>query len=682
LVPHKAIPAAPQIENSIAVISFQNQTGDPAYDYLQEAIPNLLITNLENTGLFYVATWERMQDVLKQMGLKPSPVIASDLGFELCRREGIRAIAIGSFTKAGDVFRTDIKVLDAETKRILKSVNIKGVGVDSILDSQIDALSREVSLGLGIEQAKVEAAPLKVKDITTPSLEAYEHFLKGKAAYSLVNWPEAKKNLDKALEIDPTFVMAYVYLAWAHHNTGDDNARNATIEKAMALVDKASQKDRLYLEAGYALFIEQDLGKHGARLEELVARYPDEKWAYHYLGDYFMQYREDYAAAVRQYEKWHRLDPKDPNAMSHITGASYMMGDFEKAAEYVKKHDAVAPPDPYNLSLQGMMYALMGQFDTAVAKFQEALRLQNDFSYALLWLAMTYAVREKFENSMRWADEYVSRAPSTGLRSDAYSRRGWLHAWRGRLREALEDFDRALKLAEEAENWMYEALALEGQGSVHLSLGEFDLSRQAFEVLARRARAGPAFGRAYLAWRLGLLAIEEGRFDSVGSEISTMQAALTRVEGRDKDRIAVLRDLVQGEALLAQGDLEAALAAGQRACGPGSPYWICGFRYWGWFNESASYNMDLAAKILAEKGDIAQAIAEYERLLKVPFTYKSVLFIHPLYHYRLGLLYERAGETAKAEAQYRRFLELWKDADAGLSEVEDARKRLAGLTGS
>ena len=311
-IPHRKAPAAPKIENSIAVISFTNETGDPAYDYLRKAIPNLLITNLENTGLFYVATWERMQDILKQMGVKPGPVIDSDLGFELCRREGIKAIAIGSFTKAGDVFLTDVKVLDAETKRILKSANIKGTGVDSILDSQIDALSREMSLGLGIEPAKIEAVPLKVKEITTPSLQAYDYFLKGKAAYNLVNWPEAKQNLAKALEIDPAFAMAYVYLAWANHNTGDDKVRNETIKKAMALVNKVSQKDRLYLEAGYALFIEQDLGKHGALLEELVSKYPDEKWAFHYLGDYFMLYREDYAAAVSSVRKMAQARPAGP----------------------------------------------------------------------------------------------------------------------------------------------------------------------------------------------------------------------------------------------------------------------------------------------------------------------------------------------------------------------------------
>ena len=87
MITREKILSAPTIENSIAVISFENQTGDKAYDYLQKAIPSLLITSLENTGNFYVATWERLSDLLKQMGKNDEQIIDRDLGFKLCRRE-------------------------------------------------------------------------------------------------------------------------------------------------------------------------------------------------------------------------------------------------------------------------------------------------------------------------------------------------------------------------------------------------------------------------------------------------------------------------------------------------------------------------------------------------------------------------------------------------------------------
>ena len=43
---------------TIAVLAFENRTGDPAFEYLEEAIPNLIITNLEQTHAFRVLTWE------------------------------------------------------------------------------------------------------------------------------------------------------------------------------------------------------------------------------------------------------------------------------------------------------------------------------------------------------------------------------------------------------------------------------------------------------------------------------------------------------------------------------------------------------------------------------------------------------------------------------------------------
>jgi len=676
-LPHKKAPAAPKIENSIAVISFKNQTGDPAYDYLQEAIPNLLITNLENTGLFYVATWERMQDIIKQMGVKPARTIDSDLGFELCRREGIKAIAIGSFTKAGDVFRTDVKVLDAETKRPLKSANIKGTGANSILDSQIDVLSREISLGLGVEKEKIEAARLNIKDITTQSLQAYDYFLKGKAAYNLIYFDDAKKYMEKALEIDPTFAMAYVYLAWANYNTGDDKARNETIEKAMAFSNKTSQKDKLYLEAGYALFVEQDLDKHYALLKELVQKYPDEKWAFHYLGDFLWTYRYDLPGASSQFEKWLALDPQDANAMNHLIYISSWMGDFKKAADYVKMHDAIAPPDPYNLVAQATMYAIMGQFDKAIAKSKEALQLRPDFQYAFSNLILIYAVKEDFEESLRWANDYVSKASSAGLKSEAYCQSGFYHYWRGNFKDALSDFDLADKMAEEAENWIYKANALEGKGVLYLAKGEFELSRTSFEnelkILVGSVRLWVPFHKAYLAWRLGMLAVEQGQINAAKAKLSEMRAILPEIEG--KGLITALSDLLQGEALLRQGDLDAALAVGQKACGPGSPYWNQGYTWP--FNEYISYSMDLTARVFAKKGDLAKAISEYERLPTLPVS--APYFVHPLYHYRLGLLYEKAGEITKARAQYERFLDLWKDADPGHPEVDDAKARLSAL---
>ena len=210
------VPEGEGSKRAIAVLGFKNLTGDSGLDYLREAIPNLLITSLEQSHRLRITSWERLKDLLKQAGRDPAAAaFDEEAGFEVCRRHGIEALVVGSYIKAGETFVTDVKVLDAATRDSLKSASSRGEGVASILKSQIDEISREVGRGIGKPLLKIEAPARPIMDLTTESMEAYNYFLRGRSDYEKFYFADARKSLEKAIAIDAEFAMAHLVLSEA-----------------------------------------------------------------------------------------------------------------------------------------------------------------------------------------------------------------------------------------------------------------------------------------------------------------------------------------------------------------------------------------------------------------------------------------------------------------------------------
>ena len=273
----------PHGSTPIAVISFENQTGDTSFNYLQKAIPNLLITNLEQSSLFQVITWERMHDVIRQLGRKDVEVIDAGLGFDVCRKEECAFIVIGSFVKAGEIFATDAKVLDVETKKIINSVSARGNSVGSILENQIDELSKGISRSIGISARKIKTARLRIRDVTTNSMDAYNYFLKGREACEKLYLKDARQYLAKAVKIDPGFAMAYFYLSITYDFLDDIQNSNDALGKAYFASARATENEQLLIRARYMGRIQQDKQQQHDLLVQLAEKAPRDKRAFYLL---------------------------------------------------------------------------------------------------------------------------------------------------------------------------------------------------------------------------------------------------------------------------------------------------------------------------------------------------------------------------------------------------------------
>jgi len=679
LLPKKTPLLAPRVANSIAVISFENQTGDQNYDYLQKAIPNLLITNLERTGELYVATWERMHDILKQMGQKDVANIDRDLGFEICRREGIESIVTGSFVKAGETFVTDVKVLDVETKKLLKGANVRGRGEDSILQTQIDELTLEISQGLGIAREKLEAEQHRIADVTTSSMEAYNLYLEAIELINMMRLEDARKSLEKAVEIDPEFAAAYDWLNVVYNFLGDREARIQAIKKAMALSDRATEKERLYIQISHAYAIERDPEK-GFRLnKELVEKFPKEK-EFRFDLAWRFQVRGMYEEAIAEFEKSLELDPGMGHALNGLAYTYSDMGEYEKAVEYAQKYVAMYPEDANPIDTLAEQYLRMGRLEEALENYKKALEMQPDLGSDFK-IAYIHALRKDYPGALGWIDSFVENAPSAGIKAEGYYFRAIYDFMMGKKEQAFRDLEKGAESAGQVGNEPRKASMDFVRGCICYDLGDFVSAREYFqEMFGEKFSYDLATQTGKLRYNFypGLADVRVGRVESAKSKLEALKSVVFESNPFMTYVSTVWSDWLQAEIWIAEGMADKTIALLKRPKHGPPPYMEV--------DNSGPYNLpmirDALARAYLEKGDVDGAIAFYEKKITDDPQSKELRLIHPKYRYLLAKLYEEKGEKAKAIAQYKRFLEFWKDADPGLSELDDARKRLAGLSGN
>jgi len=682
LIPEKEAVFAPKIENSVAIINFENLTGDKSYDIYKKSIPNLLITNLENTGYFYVVTWERMRDLLKQMGKKEVEFIDSDLGFELCRREGVEALVLGSLNKAGDMFVTDVKVLDVETKRLLKGASSRGEGVDSILVTQIDELSRDISRGVGVSEQKIEATQQQITDVTTTSMEAYKNFLIGKEYYEKNYAEEAHQYLKKAIELDSTFAVAYLYLGYVYGALGNTPTSNTYYSKAKQYSTKSTEKERLYIMAAYTGSVEQNPDKQFNIIEQIARKYPKEKLVYSYFGNYYDN-KHLYDKAIEEFNKALQLDPNDGYALQGLANTYINLEDYENAIKYLSKYASFFPHDANPYHSIGNVYFKMGRLDQALENYKKALSIKANFHPSYFRIAFVYALKEDYNEAIKWLNELISQypefSPGTGPK--------WLcscYYWMtGNIDKAINMIDKARETAKAVGNQTFLGGIDLCKAIFYLEMGDLEKSERFVRDWAdfnwNFNNRYEAYNAAYFLFLSGLLDVKRGRITSAKVRLAEMRTIIPDLSPTIRENISYLSDLYHGYILLETGAIDEAIAISKRAV----PTEIIDIRvaHIGYYNFPFMYASikDVLARAYVKKGEFDKAIAEYERLITFDPNSKDRRNIHPRYHYRLAKLYEEKGWPGKAIEQYARFLDLWKDADPGIAEVEDARERLAGL---
>ncbi len=137
---------------SIAVLYFENASGDSDLDWLRTGLTEMLVTDLSQIPNVAVVSTNRLFQILKGLDQQDEQVFSADVVREVSEQAKTDKVIQGSFMKAGDRIRIDIQILDPASAEILTTEKVEGEG-ESSLFSMVNSLSLRVQGHLGIERA-------------------------------------------------------------------------------------------------------------------------------------------------------------------------------------------------------------------------------------------------------------------------------------------------------------------------------------------------------------------------------------------------------------------------------------------------------------------------------------------------------------------------------------------------
>jgi TolB-like protein/tetratricopeptide (TPR) repeat protein len=669
---------------SVAVLYFENNTGNPQLDWLRTGLTDMMVTDLSQSPDLEVLGTDRLLQILTAMGRQDDKVISADVMQEIARRAGVKTVLVGSYVKAGDTIRINLKMQEGASGRIITSERVEANG-ESNLFPTMDELTRRIKSKFTLPGAGGATALFKapnaaasnaiddtfdrdLREVTTSSIEAYRYYAEGINLHERLRSEQALPLLEKAVAIDPGFALAYTKLAVVHGNLQHSNLRDEYAKKALAHLDRLTPRERFYIQAYYYSGNPDTLDKAIENYTKALELSQNHTSSRNNLGLILLQlWRFD--EAIRHYTVLQDRGFEFPGAAAALFLAHHHLGQTERGVEVLERYSTRFPDAEVGFANLGMGRAVAGQTAEAHAAFDRATALRPGLPGAnigRIGLAMLADRWDDVESAAR--DEARSGDPAIQLRGNIVLANRELY--RGRSREALK--------------FLATGVASQGAGGSNESAGA--RARAAWLLLARQQPAealaeatrglAEARGRGARFELLGIAAAaaaQQGRGAEAAKSLDALTQSANALPGSDREKIRV--HLTAGlMALAAKDTLSAVRELGQAE----SKLPAGGFGTLGpadqrrpiiWFALGTAY---LAA------GQDADAKARFERIIARDYErlYRPVEFVRSFYY--LGQIAERQGDAVKARQHYARFAKYWKDGDLDRPQVEEALRKSQG----
>ncbi len=319
---------------SIAVLPFTNMSGDPEQEYFSDGMTEDIITELSRfRSLFVIAR----NSSFHYKGQSPK---VQEIGREL----GVRYVVEGSVRKAGNRVRITAQLVDAATGNHLWAERYDR-DLEDIFAVQ-DEVVETIAANLG--QSLRDAALVQARARTASNLTAYDHLLRGRAAWWSGHQNEAFEHLNRALAADPDYAAAHAWLALQYTYNGSNPTLGLTIEElavkawehaeAALRIDERDAFVHMAVSMAFAFTLGGDRARGLRHSDAAIALNPHDFDAM-YCRAWVLAQQRRFPEALEWFDRARRLSP----ITSYILAEGYCdiyygMGEYDKSLDALSGH--------------------------------------------------------------------------------------------------------------------------------------------------------------------------------------------------------------------------------------------------------------------------------------------------------------------------------------------------------
>jgi serine/threonine protein kinase/Tfp pilus assembly protein PilF len=378
--PQPIVSAQPQIE-SLAVLPFDNETGDLKLDFLSKGLADDLIRNLGQANAFPVISLSTAQKIKER-----------NLGYdEINQNLPINTILEGKIKKENESLFIETRLVDLNNSVILwqEKLNIPNGDLLKLRNALTLLLSNK------LQEADNSDKKLVFAEYPTANSEAYQLYLQAKFGRKETTVKEIKRLiqiLEKAVLLDPNYTLALVALAENYNLLGTFLGQSPEyyqpkakekLEKALALDDSLSEAHTLL--GKIKMDYERDWAGCEREFRRALEINPNNELAHHWYGEVYLSAMKRLDESISELEISHRLNPLSSGILTGLAWSYIGKGDYQKALELCDKAHQVNPDDNDVHHYRAQAFFKMNRFDEAVEQMDKAIASDKDTTryYAL-----------------------------------------------------------------------------------------------------------------------------------------------------------------------------------------------------------------------------------------------------------------------------------------------------------